>query len=77
MRGGFQNSALHSYHSVYPFTTFFQNQLETAPPHELKNTFQLLHEVLVSHTCLHLHAYYFCFIYLFVCLFVLVFRGKI
>lgn len=26
----------------------FQNQLDTAPPHELKNTFQLLHEILVS-----------------------------
>ncbi|XP_063092629.1 ubiquitin carboxyl-terminal hydrolase 24 isoform X1 [Cavia porcellus] len=26
---------------------FIKNQLETAPPHELKNTFQLLHEILV------------------------------
>lgn len=25
-----------------------QNQLETAAPHELKNTFQLLHEILAS-----------------------------
>lgn len=25
-----------------------QNQLETAPPHELKNIFHLLHEILVS-----------------------------
>lgn len=25
-----------------------QTQLETAPPHELKNIFQLLHEILVG-----------------------------
>lgn len=34
-------------HFSFTMLHFIKNQLETAPPHELKNTFQLLHEVLV------------------------------
>ncbi|MXQ91191.1 hypothetical protein E5288_WYG006786 [Bos mutus] len=38
-------------HFSFTMLHFIKNQLETAPPHELKNTFQLLHEILVSHEC--------------------------
>uniref|UniRef100_A0A2K6E181 Ubiquitin carboxyl-terminal hydrolase 24 n=1 Tax=Macaca nemestrina TaxID=9545 RepID=A0A2K6E181_MACNE len=34
-------------HFSFTMLHFIKNQLETAPPHELKNTFQLLHEILV------------------------------
>ena len=34
-------------HFSFTMLHLIKNQLETAPPHELKNTFQLLHEILV------------------------------
>uniref|UniRef100_A0A8C3TC75 Ubiquitin carboxyl-terminal hydrolase 24 n=1 Tax=Chelydra serpentina TaxID=8475 RepID=A0A8C3TC75_CHESE len=34
-------------HFSFTVLQFIKNQLETAPPHELKNIFQLLHEILV------------------------------
>nr|XP_044995148.1 ubiquitin carboxyl-terminal hydrolase 24 isoform X2 [Jaculus jaculus] len=34
-------------HVSFTVLHFIKNQLETAPPHELKSTFQLLHEILV------------------------------
>uniref|UniRef100_A0A8D0HGX1 Ubiquitin carboxyl-terminal hydrolase 24 n=1 Tax=Sphenodon punctatus TaxID=8508 RepID=A0A8D0HGX1_SPHPU len=34
-------------HFSFTVLHFIKSQLETAPPHELKNTFQLLHEILV------------------------------
>ncbi|XP_053549190.1 ubiquitin carboxyl-terminal hydrolase 24 [Bombina bombina] len=40
---------------------FIKNQLETAPPHELKNTFTLLHEILVIEDPLQLHRLKFAF----------------
>ncbi|XP_044286407.1 ubiquitin carboxyl-terminal hydrolase 24 isoform X3 [Varanus komodoensis] len=48
-------------HFSFTMLHFIKNQLGTAPPHELKNTFQLLHEILIIEDPLQIERIKFAF----------------